>query len=148
MSLSMAQGELIAACKVAQIMLFSMCVLEDIGLHVKKPMSLQVDCKGALDLIYGWHVSGLMKYVSVRACFLHKLKEANSILCAWIPMAVNMVDMYTQMCHHIYMIIIIVLLCMMKMTTMTSVVSIFIRTLTLPNHTMVTNSPGEGVGTG
>ena len=39
-SLSMAKGELIAACKAVQIMLFAMQVLEDIGLHVKKPMIL------------------------------------------------------------------------------------------------------------
>ena len=50
----MAKGELIAACEAAQIMLSSMRVLEDIGLCVKKPMILQVDCKGVLDLTYGW----------------------------------------------------------------------------------------------
>ena len=49
-SLSMAEGELIAAVEVAQIMLFAMHVMEDISLHVKKPMILWVDCKGALDL--------------------------------------------------------------------------------------------------
>ena len=52
--LGMAKGELIAACEAAQIMLSSMRVLEDIGLCVKKPMILQVDCKGVLDLTYGW----------------------------------------------------------------------------------------------
>ena len=80
-SLSMAEGKLIAACKAAQIMLFAMQVLEDIWLRVKKPMILQVDCKGALDLTYGWNVSGLTKHVSVCACLLHELKEAN-LLCA------------------------------------------------------------------
>ena len=39
-SLSMAKEELIAACEQVQIMLFSMQVLEDIGLCVKKPMIL------------------------------------------------------------------------------------------------------------
>ena len=34
-SLSMAEGKLIAACDAAQIMLFLMHVLEDMGLHVK-----------------------------------------------------------------------------------------------------------------
>ena len=42
--LSMAEGELIAAVEAAQIMLFAMCVMEDIGLHVKKLMILWVDC--------------------------------------------------------------------------------------------------------
>ena len=39
-SLSMAKGELIAACEVAQIMLFSMQVLEDIGSCEKQPKIL------------------------------------------------------------------------------------------------------------
>ena len=52
-SLSMADGKLIAACEAMQIMLFSMHVLEAIGLHVRKPMILWVDSKGALDLTYG-----------------------------------------------------------------------------------------------
>ena len=77
-------------------MLFSMHVLEDTGLHVKKPMILQVDCKGALDLTYGGNISGLTKHVSVRACFLRELKEANLVLSIWILMDANMVDMYTK----------------------------------------------------
>ena len=35
--LSMAEGELIAVVEAAQIMLFVMHVMEDIGLHMKKP---------------------------------------------------------------------------------------------------------------
>ena len=95
-SLSMAKGELIAAVEVVQIMLFVMHVMEDIGLQVKKLMILHVDCKGALDLTYGWNVSGLTKHVLVRACFLHESKEANQILCVWIPTTLSMVDIYTK----------------------------------------------------
>ena len=61
----MAEGELIAAVEVAQIMLFTMYVMEDIGLQVKRLMILCVDCKGALDITYGWNVSGLTKHVLV-----------------------------------------------------------------------------------
>ena len=96
MSLSMAEGELIAAVEVAQIMLFVMQVMEDIGLQVKKLMIFHVDCKGALDLTYGWNMSGLTKHVSGQACFLGKLKEANQILCVWIHTTLNMVDIYTK----------------------------------------------------
>ena len=64
-SLGMAEGELIAAVEAAQIMLFAMHVIRDISLCVKKPMILWVDCKGALDLMYGWNVSGLTKHVLV-----------------------------------------------------------------------------------
>ena len=47
-SLSMAEGELIAAVEAAQIMLLAMCVLEDIGLCIKKLMILCIDCKKEL----------------------------------------------------------------------------------------------------
>ena len=60
--LSMAEEELIDGCEVAQIMLFSMKVLQDIGLCVKKPIILQVDCKKALDLTYGWNISRLTNH--------------------------------------------------------------------------------------
>ena len=79
MSLSMDEGELIAAVEAGRIMLFVMRVMEDIGLQMKKLMILWVDCKGSLDLTYGWNMSGLTKHVSVQACFLHKLKEVNQI---------------------------------------------------------------------
>ena len=59
-------------------------------------MILQVDCEGALDFMIGWNVSGLTKHVSVQACFLHKLKEANQISCIWIPTNLNLVDIYTN----------------------------------------------------
>ena len=66
-------------------------------------MILQVDCKGALDLTYGWNVSRLMKHVSVHACFLCELKEANLLLCIWLRINANMVDMYTKnMLPHLY----------------------------------------------
>ena len=42
------------------------------GLRVKKLMILRVDCKGAIDLTYGWNVSGLMKHASIKACFLRE----------------------------------------------------------------------------
>ena len=82
-SLSRAEGELIAAVEAAQIVLFAMHVMEDISLWVKKPMILQVDCKGVLDLTYGWNISGLTKHVLVCACFVHELKEANQNICAF-----------------------------------------------------------------
>ena len=95
-SLSMAEGELIAACDAAQIMLFVMHILEDMGLRVKKPMILRVDCKGAIDLTYGWNVCGLTKHASIKACFLRELKEANTVLCVWMPTTANLTDMYTK----------------------------------------------------
>ena len=79
-SLSMAEGELIAAEEALQMMLFAIHMMEDIISLLKKPMILQVDCKGVLDLTYEWNSSCLTRHVSARACFLHELKEANLIV--------------------------------------------------------------------
>ena len=66
-------------------------------------MILQVDGKGGLDLIYGWNISGLTKHVSVQAWFLCELKEANLLLCIWLPTNANMVDIYAKnMSPHLY----------------------------------------------
>ena len=99
-SLSMAEGELIAACDAAQIMLFVMHVLEDMGLRVKKPMILCVDCKGAIDSTYGWNVSGLTKHASIKACCLRELKEANTVLCVWMPLWQQISPTCTQRTYH------------------------------------------------
>ena len=62
-----------------------------------------VNCKGTLDLTYGWNVSGLMKHVSVHTCFLFELKEDNMLLCIWLHTNTNMGDMYTKsVSPHLY----------------------------------------------
>ena len=146
-SLSMVEGELIAACNAAQIMLFVMHVLEDMGLHVKKPMILCVDCNGAIDLTYRWNVSGLMKYASIEACFIQELKEANTVLCVWMLTAVNLTDMYTKNLtqqlydHHCSTIV-------CDDNDNDDENKKCLRAILDTFHIATTNSPGEGVGTG
>ena len=146
-SLNMAEGELIAACDAAQIMLFVMHILEDMGLQVKKPMILRVDCKGAIDLTYGWNVSGLTKHASIKACFLRELKEANTVLCVWMPMTENLTDMYTKNSTQ-----------QLYDRQQSTIVrdnnddddenKKYLRAILATSHITNTNSPGEGVGTG
>ena len=145
-SLSMAEGELIAACDAAQIMLFVMHVLEDMGLRVKKPMILRVDCKGAIDLSYGWNVSGLTKHASIKACFLHELKEANAVLCVWMPMTANLTEYTKNLTQQLY-----------DRHRRTIVRDNnddddenkkYLQAILATSHIKNTNSPGEGVGTG
>ena len=143
-SLSMAEGELIAACDAAQIMLFVMHVLEDMGLHVRKPMILCVDCIGAIDLTY---VSGLMKHASIKACFLQELKEANTVLCVWMPMVANLTDMYTknltqQLFDHHHCTIVC------DDNDNDDENKKYLRAILDTSHIKTTDSPGEGVGIG
>ena len=146
-SLSMAEGELIAGVEAAQIMLFAMCVMEDLRLCIKKPIILCVDCKGALDLTYGWNVRGLTKHVLIRACFLNELKEANQILCIWIPTALNMVDMYTKNvsqrlfeCHRQPIV--------HEDEDDEEECHKYLYEILDTSHVTITNSPGEGVASG
>ena len=146
-SLSMAEDELFAACDTAQIMLFVMHVLEDMGLRVKKPMILCVDCKGAIDLTYGWNMSGLTKHASIKACFLCELKEANTVLCVWMPTTANLTNMYTQNLtqqlydrHHRTIV--------RDNNDNNDENKKYLWAILATSHIKNTNSPGEGVGTG
>ena len=95
-TLSVTEAELVAAVDAAQDMLFAMRVLESMGLQVKKPMILQIDNKGAVDLANNWSSAGRTRHVAVRVCFLRELKEEGVLLCEWIPNEDMSSDIYTK----------------------------------------------------
>ena len=80
-------------------MMFVMRVLESMGLHVKKPMILQVDNKGAHDLTHNWSIGGRTRHVDVRMHFLRELKEDEIVLVEWIPGTENSSDLFTKSLH-------------------------------------------------
>jgi hypothetical protein len=51
-----------------------MRVLESIRLKVKKPMILQIDNKGAVDIANNWSIGGRTQHIEVRQYFLRDLK--------------------------------------------------------------------------
>ncbi|KAL7566369.1 hypothetical protein ACA910_011112 [Epithemia clementina (nom. ined.)] len=69
-TLSVSKSELVAGVETAQKMLFAMRVLEDMGLKVKKPMKLEMDCQGALSLAHNWSSSGQTQHIDVKYHFL------------------------------------------------------------------------------
>jgi hypothetical protein len=95
-TLSVTEAELVSATHCAQDMLFIMRVLESIGLQVKKPMILQVDNKGAMDLSNNWSVGGRTRHVDTRQYFLRELKEEGVVIVEWIPSADNSTDLFTK----------------------------------------------------
>jgi hypothetical protein len=95
-TLSTAEAELAAATACAQEMLYVMRVLESIGLRVKKPMMLEIDNKGAVDLANNWSVGGRTRHVEVRQYFLRELKEENVILTMWVPGSEMSSDLFTK----------------------------------------------------
>jgi len=75
MTLSVTEAEYVSATECAQDMLYSMQILESIGLKVKKPMTLEVDNKGAVDSANNWSTGGRTRHVDVRHYFLREIKE-------------------------------------------------------------------------
>jgi hypothetical protein len=92
-TLSVKEAELVSATACVQEMLFTMRVLESIGLKVKKPMILEMDNKGAKDLANNWSVGGRTRHVDVRQYFLRELKEEGIIQVVWLPTARNSSDL-------------------------------------------------------
>ena len=112
-----------------------------------KPMILQVDCQGALDLTYGWNVSRLTKHVSVCTSFLWELKEANLLLCIWLHTDANMVDMYTKnMPPHLYNHHQCTNVC--DDNDHNKECQQYLHKILDISLITITNSPGEGVGSG
>ena len=66
------------------------------GLKVKKPMILEVDNKGAIDLSHNWSVGGRTRHDSVRQNFLRELEEEAVSTLKWIPTDENSADLFTK----------------------------------------------------
>jgi hypothetical protein len=73
-----------------------MRVLESMGLKVKKPMILEIDNKGGVDLSHNWSVSGRTRHDSIRQSFLRELNEEGVIEVYWIPTEDNSSDLFTK----------------------------------------------------
>ena len=56
-------------------MLRCMRVLESVGLKVEKPVILEIENKGAVDLANNWSAGGRTRHIDVRYYFLRELKE-------------------------------------------------------------------------
>jgi hypothetical protein len=97
-TLSSAEAELYAATQCAQDMLYAMRVLESMRLKVKKPMILQVDNKGAVDLANNWSIGGRTRHVEVRQYFLRDLKREGTILVEWVSGEEMSSDIFTKNC--------------------------------------------------
>jgi hypothetical protein len=92
-----AEAELSAATAcVPHEMLYVMRILESIGLRVKKPMMLEIDNRGAVDLVNNWSVGGRTRHVEVRQYLLRELKEQNVVLTMWVPGTKMSSDLFTK----------------------------------------------------
>ncbi len=95
-AVSSCEAELNAAVLCVQDMLYQKNTLESIGLKVEYPMVLEMDNRGAIDLINSFNVGGCMRHINVKQCFLRELKEAKILVVKWIPGSENEADIFTK----------------------------------------------------
>ncbi len=74
------EAELNAAVLCTQDMIYQKNTLESIGLKVELPMILEMDNKGAVDLVNSFSVGGHMQHIVVKQCFLQELMEAKVLV--------------------------------------------------------------------
>ena len=95
-TLSVTEAEFVAAVDCVQDMLFTMRVVESMGLKVKLPMILEVDNKGAVDLANSWTSAGRTRHVATRINFLRELKEQGLIHVKWLSSDYMSSDIFTK----------------------------------------------------
>ena len=66
------------------------------GLQVEKPMILQVDNKGAKDLMNTWSVGGRTRHIEVKQYFIRDLKEDGIVTIEWVPSEEMTADIMTK----------------------------------------------------
>jgi hypothetical protein len=95
-ALSSCKAELNAAVLCVQDMIYQENTLESIGLKVELPMVLEMDNKGAVDLVNSFSVGGCTRHIDIKQCFLGELKEAKVLVVKWIPGSENEADLFTK----------------------------------------------------
>jgi hypothetical protein len=77
-------------------MIYQKNMLESIGLKVEFPMVLEMDNRGAINLINSFSVGGHTQHIDAKQCFLQELKEAKILVVKWIPGSEIKADIFTK----------------------------------------------------
>jgi hypothetical protein len=95
-ALSVTEAEIIALVQCVQEMMYAAKILESLELKVKKPMIIECDNKGAVDLVNGWSIGGGTKHMDIRIMFVRELKEQGVMSVKWVPTDENESDINTK----------------------------------------------------
>ena len=97
-TLSVTEAELYAGTECGQDLMFAMWILESMGLKVKKPMVLNIDNQGCIDLINSWSAGGRTRHMDTKMYYLRELKEQEPplIVPKYIPGPLNVSDPFTK----------------------------------------------------
>jgi hypothetical protein len=66
------------------------------GLQVELPMIIEIDNKGAKDLVDNWSVGSRLRHVEVKQFFLRELKEQGLLKVKWLNSENNSADLFTK----------------------------------------------------
>jgi hypothetical protein len=95
-TLSVTEAEFVAAVEVVQNMCFARSVISSLGLKVQLPMLIEVNNKGAVDLINSWTAAGRTRHNATRINFLRELKDSGVIIVQWISNVGMSSDIFTK----------------------------------------------------
>jgi hypothetical protein len=95
-ALSSCEAKLNAAVLCVQDMMYQRNMLESIGLKVERPMILEMDNKGAVNIVNSFGVGGCTRHINLKQCFLQELKEAKVLVVKWIPGSEKEADIFTK----------------------------------------------------
>ena len=95
-TLSVTEAEAGAAVTCAQDMMYTKNILESLELSVELPMVLEIDNRGAVDLLNSWSVGGRTRHVGVKLNYLRELKEQGIMVYQWVSGDENDADMHTK----------------------------------------------------
>ena len=70
--------------------------MESMELKVRKPMILEMDNKGVVDLANNWSIGGRTQHVDVKQHFLQELKEEGLLIIRHISGTENTADLFTK----------------------------------------------------
>jgi hypothetical protein len=72
-------------------------IMESLSLQVELPFNVEVDNKGAVDLVNDWSTTGgTSKHMDVRIMFLRQLKEQKILKVTWVSTTDNESDIFTK----------------------------------------------------
>jgi len=92
-ALSVTVADMIAATSNVQDMMYVKRLLESIDLRVALPMVLEVENKGAVDLINNFSVIGRTRQLENRQYYLRELKEQGMMVVKWKAGSENSSDL-------------------------------------------------------
>jgi len=95
-ALSVTEAELFSAVENIQDMMYCKRIVESMRFRVQLPMILEMDNKGAIDLVNNFSVGGRTRHIETRQYYLRELKNEGILAMKWISNEKMSSDIFTK----------------------------------------------------